>query len=355
MSEEKTEQPTEKKKRKAREDGQVAHSKDFTQTVLVLALFGYMLADSEAIVRRLGQMMVMPVGLLRIPFEEAIDVAIRSLFREGVMLLLPFLLIVILLGLFVEMLQTGMLFAIKSLMPSAKKLNVANNVKNIFGKKNLVEFLKSNVKIAVLSAVVYSILSSDLGTILTLPQAGVVGVGVAVGLLLKGLMVQVAVAYAIIAAFDFVWQRKHHTKQLMMSKDEVKKEYKEAEGDPHIKHQRKHIHQEMLQEGAVTKAREASVVVTNPTHLAIAIRYEKEVTPLPVVLAKGEGAVAQRMVDAAREAGVPVLQNIPLAWALMETAQIDQFIPGELIEPVAQVLRMVQQMKDGAEPQEEAS
>ena len=137
MSEEKTEQPTEKKKRKAREDGQVAHSKDFTQTVLVLALFGYLLADSEAIVRRLGQMMVMPVGLMRLPFDDAIDTAIRVLFREGVMLLMPFLLIVILLGLFVEMLQTGMLFAIKSLKPSAKKLNVANNVKNIFGKKNL--------------------------------------------------------------------------------------------------------------------------------------------------------------------------------------------------------------------------
>ncbi len=353
MSEEKTEQPTEKKRRKAREDGQVAHSKDFTQTVLVLALFGYMLADAPAILRSLGQMMLMPVDLMRLPFEEAIDVAIRRLFREGVLLLLPFLLIVIVLGLFVEMLQTGMLFAIKSLKPSGKKLNVANNVKNIVGKKNLVEFLKSNIKIAVLSAVVYSILSNDLGTLLTLPQAGVVGVGVAVGMLLKGLMVQVAVAYAIIAAFDFVWQRKHHTKELMMSKDEVKKDFKEAEGDPHIKHQRKHIHQGMLQEGAVTRAREASVVVTNPTHLAIAICYEKDVTPLPVVLAKGEGAVAQRMVDAAREAGVPVLQNIPLAWALMETAPIDQFIPGELIEPVAQVLRMVKDMQDGPDPQEE--
>lgn len=344
---EKTEQPTPKKLKKAREDGQVAHSKDFTQTVLILALFGYMLADASGIVRRLGEMILLPAGVLQMRFEDAVNAVATQLVRDAIALMLPFLLIVIGLGLFVEMLQTGMLIAIKSLMPSGKKLNVANNIKNIFSKKNLVEFLKSNVKIAVLSAIVWNVLRGELATLLTLPQAGIVGVGVALGIMLKSMMVQVAVGYAIIAAFDFVWQRHNHTKQLMMSKDEVKREYKEAEGDPHIKHQRKHIHQEMLQEGAVSKAREASVVVTNPTHLAIAIQYEKDKTPLPVVLAKGEGAVAERMMQAAREAGVPVLQNIPLAWALMEQAQVDQFIPSELIEPVAQVLRMVQRIGAG--------
>jgi type III secretion protein U len=100
----------------------------------------------------------------------------------------------------------------------------------------------------------------------------------------------------------------------------------------------------MMQEGAVHSARKASVLVTNPTHLAIAIRYDKDKTPLPVVLAKGEGALAERMMVAAREAGVPILQNIPLAHALMDTAQLDQYIPSELIEAVAEVLRLVQDM-----------
>jgi len=346
---EKTEQPTPKKLKKAREDGQVAHSKDFTQMVLTVALFGYLLADAESVARRLGAMLLLPVRVLGMPFDDAVDVVLDQLARDAVILLLPYLLIVIGLGLLTEMLQTGMNISFKALKPSGKKLNVANNVKNIFGQKNLVEFLKSSLKIAILSSILYVVLRDSLGTLLLLPQGGPDGVGVAIGVLLQALMVKVTLGYAIIAAADFVWQRRHHRKQLMMSKDEVKQEYKEAEGDPHIKHQRKHLHQEMLQHGAVQKAREASVIVTNPTHLAIAIDYDPERTPLPVVLAKGEGALAERMVQAAREAGVPVLQNIPLAWALQETAAVDQYIPSELVEPVAEVLRMV---RDLDRPQE---
>jgi type III secretion protein U len=146
---------------------------------------------------------------------------------------------------------------------------------------------------------------------------------------------------------DFIWQRMQYRKQLMMSKDEVKQEYKQMEGDPHIKHHRRHLHQELLQSGAVEKSRTASVLVTNPTHLAIALHYDKDETPLPVVLAMGEGALAERMIAAAREAGVPVLQNIPLAHALFDTAHVDQYIPSDLIEPVAQVLRLVRDLAQG--------
>ncbi|HZY20521.1 MAG TPA: type III secretion system export apparatus subunit SctU [Ramlibacter sp.] len=342
---EKTEQPTAKKIREARKEGQVAHSKDFTQTLLILAIFGYMLADAQDIVRRLGQMIVLPAGMLTMEFGDALDALVSQLLHEAIALMLPFLLIIIGLGLFAEMLQTGMLFSFKALMPSAKKLNVVTNLKNIVSAKNLVEFLKNILKIGLLSAIVYAVLRESLPTLMTLPQAGVVGVGVALAMLLKALIVRISVGYAVIAAADFAWQRYQYTKGLMMSKEEVKQEYKEAEGDPHIKHQRKHIHQEMLQEGAVQKTRQASVVITNPTHLAIAVRYEQGETPLPVVLAKAEGAVAERMVRAAREEGIPVLQNIPLARALMATAEPDQYIPSELLEGVAEVLRMVQQMK----------
>ena len=123
------------------------------------------------------------------------------------------------------------------------------------------------------------------------------------------------------------------------------------EGDPHIKHKRKHLHQEMMQEGAVHSARQASVLVTNPTHLAVALRYDADETPLPVVLAMGEGALAERMMRAAREAGVPVMQNIPLARALTEQATAGQYIPSELVEPVAEVLRLLQQLgPDGLPP-----
>lgn len=346
---EKTEYPTAKKLRKAREDGQVAHSKDFTQTVLILAIFGYLLASAESMLKAMGQMMLLPATVLGMRFEDALNVIVTQLLRESIVLVLPFLLIVIGLGLFIELLQTGMLFSIKAMMPSAKKLNIVNNVKNVFSIKNLMEFLKSNIKIVFLSALIFVMLRNAIPTLMTLPEAGLAGVGVALAMLLKEMIVKISVGYAIIAAADFAWQRHQHIKGLMMSKEDIKQEFKEAEGDPHIKHQRKHLHQEMLQEGAVHSTRKASVVITNPTHLAIAIHYDKDKTPLPVVVAKGEGALAERMVKAAREEGIPVLQNIPLARSLMETAQLDQYIPSDLVEAVAQVLRLVQDMNRPAE------
>jgi len=346
MSSEKTEQPTHKKLNKAREDGQVAKSKDFTQTVLILALFGYILAVAPDIMRKMGEMMVLPASLLGMGFEDAANVVLTQLLWDSVELMLPFVLIVLLLGIFIEALQTGMLISFKAVMPSGKKLNVAANLKNIFSMKNFVEFLKSCAKIAVLSAVIWYILSEELGTLLTLPRADLVGVGVAVGMLLKSMIIKISIAYAVIALFDFAWQRKNHVKQLMMSKDEVKREYKEAEGDPLIKHSRRHLHMEMLNESAVERTRKASVVVTNPTHLAIAIVYKDGETPLPVVVAKGEDALAARMVHAARQAGVPVLQNIPLARGLWADAHVDNYVPQNHIQAIAAILRLVRDMKE---------
>lgn len=341
---EKTEKPTAKKLRQAREEGQVAHSKDFTQTVLILALFGYVLSQSERFVKSLGDMILMPVNVLGMPFEEAAEVVISQLVRDAIWVVLPFLLIVIGLGLFAEMFQTGMNFAFKALKPSAKKLNVMSNLKNIFSLKGLIELIKSILKITFLAALIFKLVHAALPTMMTLPQGGLAGIGIAVGMMLKDMMVNVAIVYAIIAAADFVYQRYQHTKGLMMSKDEIKQEYKEMEGSPEIKQQRKHLHQELMSSGAVERTRKASVVITNPTHLAIAIQYDKETTPLPVVLAKGEGTLAENMVKAAREEGVPVLQNIPLAHSLMNTVEVDQYIPSELVEPVAEVLRLIRNM-----------
>lgn len=345
---EKTEKPTPTKIRKAREEGQVAHSKDLTQTVLVASLMGYLLVDAPAIANRMGQMLVMPAQVMALEFEAAVNVLVLEMAHAFVALVLPFILIVLVIGLVVEMAQTGMLFAIKSLKPSGKKFNVVQNVKNMFGAKGWIEFLKSNIKIMVLSSVVYWLLRSELPTLLTLPQGDVGGVGVALIVLLKGLLLQVTLAYAVIAAADFVWQRYHYTKQQMMSIDEVRREYKEQEGDPHIKSERKHLHQQMLQEGAINGARSSSVLITNPVHLAMAIRYRPDQDPLPVLLAKGEGALARLMVKAAREAGVPVLENVPLAWELMRRGRVSQYIPQDLLVPVAEVLRVIRELRPDA-------
>ncbi len=345
---EKTEQPTSKRLRDSRQKGDVAYSKDFTQTLLILAIFGYLVAASGRIVQALATMIVLPSTLLKLGFNEAANALVEALLREAAWVVLPFIGIVLAAGLLGDTLQVGVLFAFDKLKPSAKKLNVLANLKNIFSKKNLVEFLKSLVKIGFLSVLLWLLIGDALPLMTSIPQAGLAGLGYVVGELMKTMLVHIGLAYGVIALADFAWQRFQYRKGLMMSKDEVKQEYKEMEGDPHIKHQRKHLHQEMLQGSAVASARKATVLVTNPTHLAVALHYDEGETPLPVVLAMGEGALAERMMAAAREAGVPVMQNIPLARALTEQGTAGQYIPSELVEPVAELLQLLRQLQGPA-------
>lgn len=345
---EKTEQPTSKRLRDSRKKGDVAYSKDFTQTLLILSIFGYLIASSGHIVDTLAQMILLPATLLDLGFNQAAETLVQALLREMAWIVLPFIGIVLAAGIFGDTMQVGILFAFQKLKPSAKKLNVLANAKNIVSVKNFVEFLKSVVKIAFLSTLLWVLIHDALPIMTSIPQAGMAGLGQVVGELMKTMLIHIGLAYGAIALADFAWQRYQYRKGLMMSKSEVKQEYKEMEGDPQIKHQRKQLHQEMQQQGAVASARKATVLVTNPTHLAVALRYDAEETPLPVVLAMGEGALAERMMAAAREAGVPVMQNIALARALTEHAQPGQYIPSELVEPVAELLRLLQQMEGPA-------
>jgi type III secretion protein U len=346
MSGEKTEQPTAKKIRDARERGEVAQSKDFTQTVLVVALFAYLIVMGGYITREIMALMVLPTTFIGGDFRQAISIILAEMMQASFALLLPVLLIVLVLGIFVEAFQTGLNISFEALKPSAKKLNIVSNAQNIFSKKNLVEFLKNLLKVAIISWLTYLLVKNALGNLIALPYEGMDVLGGLVGQLLTKMIITIGLAYFAISMADFVWQRHQYTKKLMMSKDEVKQEYKSAEGDPLIKSQRRGLHMEMLANDAVESSRNASVLVTNPTHLAIALRYEEDDTPLPLVLAKGEGALAERMIAAAREAGVPVMQNIPLAHALFDQADIDHYIPSDLIEPVAEVLKLLESLRN---------
>ncbi|WP_142848228.1 type III secretion system export apparatus subunit SctU [Telmatospirillum sp. J64-1] len=342
---EKTEQPTAKKLREAREKGEVAYSKDFTQTILILVIFGYFLGNGANIVEDMGKLIALPGAAHDLPFEMALDIVGREVLSLSLRILAPLLVIVIAVGIFADMMQVGVTLAFKALMPSAKKLNVLANAKNMVSKKNLVEFAKSIVKVVFLSVLIYLVVRSSLDGLMRVPPSGLPGVMGVLGKLVGQVMAYTAVAYIVVAAFDFAFQRFNHTKQLMMSKDEVKREYKEMEGDPHIKGKRKQLHQEMMTTNMVEKTRKASVVVTNPTHIAVALYYDKDETPLPVVLAKAENLIAKRIVEIAKEEGIPIMRNVPLARALFEEAEIDQYVPSDLLEPVAEVLRWVQQLE----------
>jgi len=258
---------------------------------------------------------------------------------------LPLLLAVIAVGLAANFFQIGFMLTIEPIKPELKKLNPIDKFKQIFALKNFVEFLKSAVKVIVIGVIVFLIVKESLDPLMKLPFGGERQVIGALKPMLGVLAINVSLAYIVIAAADFFFQKWQHVKQLKMSKDEVKREYKEMEGNPEIKSKRKQLHQEMVQSDTVERTRKSSVVVTNPTHLAIAIFYEEEGTEMPRVVAKGEDHVARRMVEVAKEEGIPVMQHVPLARALHEGVEIGRFVPPDLIEPLAEVLAFVQQLK----------
>lgn len=353
MSGEKTEQPTEQKLRKAREEGNVAKSKDFTETVLMGGLIAYALTTIGAIFTDLTEMMLMPGQLHGMAFREALALLLPAVLHKAIGILLPFLGLVLVLGIGAEAIQTGMNVSFKAMVPKGDKLDPVKNLQQMFSMKNLMEFVKSMFKLAVLSVLVFLIVRDAIDPLSKIPLAGLGAAGSALSEMMFVLTVYTFIAFAAIALLDLAWQRYQYTKGLMMSMDEVKQEYKQMEGDPHVKGHRREFARELVLGDDVQKTRDATVLVTNPTHLAVALYYVEGETPLPMVLGKGEGATAEAMKRIAEEEGIPVLRDVPLARALMSQAQVNQYIPSELIEPVAHLLVALRRMAEsqGEEPE----
>jgi type III secretion protein U len=347
MSSEKTEQPTEHKIREARKDGQVAKSKDFTQALLMGILLAYFLGSTEFFIREMVEMIIFPTHLYGMEFQAAAKLLIDALLMGLVIILIPYLLIVIGIGIFAEIIQTGPLLAFKALIPKGDKLNPVSNLKQMFSMKNIMEFVKSILKVIFLTILIYIVIRDSIAPLLFLPSKSIATAGVALGSMLKDMAIYSFIGFFAIALADLIFQRYQHIKQLMMSMDEIKQEFKQLEGDPHMKSHRKGIAKEIAMGEMVQKTRKASLLLTNPTHLAIALYYEQDKTPLPIVIAKGADETAFAMINTARFYGIPVMQNIMLARALMHDALIDQYIPSSLIEPVAEMLIALRKLTEG--------
>jgi len=241
--------------------------------------------------------------------------------------------------------QVGILFAFKGAMPKLENISPSKWFQKVFSMKNLVEFLKNIIKVTVLGVTVWVVMRDHLPTLFAIQRGTIWTLWEVLGLALKDLLLMAAGVFCVIAAVDYLFQKWQYAKNHMMSKDEVKREYKEMEGDPQVKGKRKQLHQEMLSQNALGNVRKAKVLVTNPTHYAVALDYEKDRTPLPVILAKGEGFLAQRMIRVAQEEGIPIMRNVPLARSLFENGTENAYIPKDLIGPVAEVLRWVQSLQ----------
>ena len=351
---EKTEMPTPKKLRDAREKGQVCTSKDVVSTAILVVLLAVSGAMGVALADDVGELTRF-VGL-RIVENDV--VSIRETGKLAVFIICKysfmFAAIAALVGVVANMVQIGFLFTLEPLKPDGKKINPAEGAKKIFCMKNLFEFCKNCVKVTFLGYLIYKIILASIPALLPLCYGTLSDVFPVLKEVLKTLAAYTAFGYIVIAIVDRLFQQKNFLKQMMMTKDEVKREYKEQEGSQEVKQAQRQFRNEILNGPDLrVSTKKANVVVTNPTHLAVGIRYEIDEAPLPKVVVSGAGRMAKIIRDTAIREGIPIMENIPLARALYAKVKVDEFIPVELANPVAEVLKWVKALDDARKEEEE--
>ncbi len=346
---EKTEEASPEKLRKAQEEGQVPKSQDLVGGLCFATGFMTMAALFTHISDAIKKFTV-----------EALDLAVKNPdlstafkllgdgFTEILLLSLPILGVVFVMGIFSNVLQTGFFLAFKVVIPKFDKINPVNGLKGMFKLKKLVELLKNLIKVGIVGYVAYDVMRdalSDMVLVVSLPLDQATSFA---GDLLWDFMIKVVAIFVVIGAVDLIWTRKEFAKEMMMSKYDVKQEYKQSEGDPHHKSERKKLAHELLFSGGAHNVKNADAVIVNPEHIAVAIKYDKEQGKAPRVVAKGVRVHAEKIKELAKQYGVPILRNVPLAQALNKL-ELDEEVPEELYEAVAEVLAFVFKLKEEQE------
>ena len=347
---EKTEQPTEKRLRDARRKGQVAKSQDLTSALLlVTAAVIVGLVGSQIGLRLTNSMRD---GLTRATtftgeFDRAAAVGLLwSAMQTLAMVLAPLLIALFAVSLLISYLQVGPIFSFEPVKPDLKKLNPAEGFKQKFLKpRPYIELVKMILKMAIAAVVIIAVIWSNLPDIIRLTtQNAERSVSFAASVVFQ-IAWKVAVAFVILGVADRFLQKFLHLKEMRMSKQEVKEEYKETEGNPLYKSARRRLYLELSQQAMLAAIKKADVVVVNPTHVAVALKYDRLEMDAPIVVAKGAELMAAQIRKIAMEADVPMFRDVPLARALYDI-DTDSSIPEELYEAVAEVLRWVYQLAE---------
>ena len=353
----KTEEPTPKKLQDARKKGSVWKSKEITSTVqlllwLVLGALGTAYASAKI-------QHLMDATLLAM--QQGFTVAARNIAWQAtevtLVLTALFLIPVIVVGILTELMQSGPVLAFDKVKPKLENMNPVEGVKRMFSMDNLVEVLKAVIKTVLLFWIGWAVLRGLLPQILLLARQPAEGLSLSAALqggywlgTLKITAWTLGV-FGLLSVLDATWQRHSFRKKMRMSRRDIKQEVKESEGDPYIKAQRRQTHQEWSQRNAANAARNANALIVNPTHVAIAIDYDRETCPIPTVSAKGEDDVARAMREAAEEAGVPIVRNIALARELLAHTDEGDIVPQHLFEIIAEVILWAREVREEVERQ----
>lgn len=345
---EKTEEPTQKKLDDSRKRGQVWRSRDLSSLALFVVGMATLKVVFPGLQDKITHLFHFTIDQISHPADISTGI-VSSMFialTDILILSLPVALASSLMAALVDFLQIGALFTVDPLIPKLDKLNPLAGAKNLVSKKQAVELLKSMFKMGITGYVVYGVVRDAMAMVVSTIRADAATTMLVMGELVFRISVRVSLLFLVFAIFDVWFQRRNYMKDLMMTKDEVKREYKESEGDPQVKGQRRQMYNDMLQD-AEQGVKGASAVVTNPDHLAIAIAYDKEKDGAPRIVARGMDERAQALKEMAKRYEVPILRNVPLAHALYRV-EVGQEIPEELYDAVAEVLNFVYQMKASA-------
>lgn len=351
--EEKTEKATPKKRRDERKEGNIFFSKDVVSVVFVFGAFYSLKLLLPGITESTSSFMVSMVDMA----GGAPEVSMGTLQRLGqdfamtaAKCLIPLMLICMMLGILGTGVQTKFLFSRKSMQPKFNRLSPIKGIKKMFSLKNLVELLKSMLKIIVMAAIMYTILKADFITIARTMDMDVRASTAYVLTLILEMVLKLCLVFLVIAVFDYMYQRWEYERNIKMSKHDIKEEYKQTEGNPQIKGKIKEIQRQRARSRMMQSVPDADVIIKNPTHFAVALRYDMDNDNAPILLAKGQDEMAFRIIRVGEENRVTVIENKVLARGIFATTELGQEIPAEYYSAVAEVLVYVYKLnkKNGA-------
>lgn len=351
MSAERTERATPKRRQEARKRGQVARSAELPSAaallgaILVLRWYGGYAAETlgrqmQTLLGGVNGRDMTPLGLQQLGWQTGMTV----LRVTG-----PLLAVTAVIAVGSTLAQSGLVFSATGLKPDFNRLNPAKGVKRIVSKRGAFEMVKSFVKLGVVAAVTYPLVRADIERFGSLTGSDPATIGRALTSALGALALRGGAAYFLLALLDYAFQRRQFENSIMMTRQELREEHKQAEGNPELKARIRRVQRQMGRRRMMSAVPSATVVLTNPTHLAVAIRFESSMAA-PVVVAKGSGHVAERIKEIARRHGIVVMENKPLARALHQGTQVGAEIPVALYEAVADVIAYVYRLRGPREP-----
>ncbi|WP_326514702.1 fused FliR family export protein/FlhB family type III secretion system protein [Clostridium intestinale] len=347
FADDKTEEATPKKKSESRKKGQLPRSKDvglaFTLLIctLVISLFSGFIA---------GNFKSDMIYFLSSDFKQEItDISAKN-YGMFVMLrmamgIFPVVIPIMVGGVVASLMQTGFLLTGEPLKPSLGKLNPLKGIKNMFSKRSLLELVKNLIVISIIGYLAYDFVMANYKSILSMGNVYFPSLGLEIKNLVMGIFTKITMLMIVLAIIDYVLQRRIFSKEMRMSKQEVKEEFKQMEGDPQVKGKIKQKQREMATRRMMQAVPDATVVITNPTHIAVALKYEEGGMNVPKVTAIGADNIAIKIKEIAKDNDIPIIENKPLARAIYDTLDIGSEIPGEMYQAIAEILALVFKMK----------